>query len=145
MAQRGHAPQKRGSRRSERSVRMAASGLVGEVYRPGAWGPGVASFENDAAGNWFLLVEEGRDPGAVIACAIDDVAGAAEPLEIDACCEAIAAAVLGACSAGQLPDRLADNVHGWVRANPHGPHADEVELAAHAVTRMREESELCDL
>jgi hypothetical protein len=38
----------------------------------------VASFENDAAGNWFLLVEEGRDPGAVIASVIDDVAGAAE-------------------------------------------------------------------
>ena len=45
----------------------------------------MASFENDAAGNWFLLVEEGRDPGAVIASVIDDVAGAAESLEIDAC------------------------------------------------------------
>jgi hypothetical protein len=53
--------------------------------------------------------------------------------------------VLGACCAGQLPDLLADNVPGWVQANPHGPHTDEVELAAHAVTRMREESELCDL
>jgi len=112
---------------------------------PAPGGLGVASFENDAAGNWFLLLEEGRDPGAVIASAIDDVAGASESLEIDACCEAIAAPVLGACSAGQLPDRLADNCHGWVQANPHRPHADEVELAAHAVTRMREDSELCDL
>jgi hypothetical protein len=70
----------------------------------GSWG--VASFENDAAGDWFLLVEEAPDPGAVMASAIDDVVSAAECLEVDACCEAIAAAELCACCAGQLPDRL---------------------------------------
>jgi hypothetical protein len=113
------------------------------VRRVGSWG--VASFENDAAGDWFLLVEEAPDPGAVMASAIDDVASAAGFLEVDACCEAIAAAELCACCAGQLPDRLPDNVDGWVQANPHGPHADEVELAIQAVTRVREESELRDL
>jgi len=115
------------------------------VYRPlvGSWG--VASFENDAAGDWFLLVEEAPDPGAVMASAIDDVISAAGFLEVDVCCEAIAAAELCACCAGQLPDRLPDNVDGWVQANPHGPHADEVELAIQAVTRVREESELRDL
>jgi hypothetical protein len=35
-------------------------------------------------------------------------------------------------------------VDGWVQANPHGPHADEVELAVQAITRVREESELRD-
>lgn len=114
--------------------------IVGPV---GSWG--VASFENDAAGEWFLLVEEAPDPGAVMASAIDEVLGAAEFLEVDLCCEAIAAAELCACCAGQLPDRLPDNVYGWVQANPHGPHADEIELAVQAVTRVREESELRDL
>jgi hypothetical protein len=108
----------------------------------GSWG--VASFENDAAGEWFLLVQEAVDPGAVMASAIDDALSAAEHLEVDVSCEAIAAAELCACCAGQPPDRLPDNVDAWVESNPHGPHADEVELAVQAVTRVREESELRD-
>ena len=108
----------------------------------GSWG--VASFENDAAADWFLLVEEAADPGAVMASAIDDAVSAADHLEGDVSCEAIAAAELCACCAGQAPDRLPDNVDRWVKANPHGPHADEVELAVQAVTRVREESELRD-
>ena len=114
--------------------------IVGRVE---AWG--VASFENDAAGEWFLLVEEAPEPGGVIASAIDEALSAAEFLEVDLCCEAIAAAELCACCAGQLPDRLPDNVYGWVHANPHRPHADEIELAVQAVSRVREESELCAL
>jgi hypothetical protein len=109
----------------------------------GSWG--VASFENDAAADWFLLVEEAVDPGAVMASAIDEALSAADHLEGDVSREAIAAAELCACCAGQPPDRLPDNVDGWVQTNPHGPHADEVELAVQAVTRVREESELRDL
>jgi hypothetical protein len=105
---------------------------------------GVASFENDAAADWFLLVEEAVDPGAVMASAIDDALSGADHLEGDASCEAIAAAELCACCAGQPPDRLPDSVHRWVQANPHGPHDDEVELVVQAVTRVREESELRD-
>jgi hypothetical protein len=108
----------------------------------GSWG--VASFENDAAADWFLLIEEAVDPGEVMASAIDHAVSAAEHLEGDVACEAIAAAELCACCAGQPPERLPDNVDGWVEANPHGPHADEVELAVQAVTRVREESELRD-
>jgi Domain of unknown function (DUF4259) len=124
---------------------LTASGLAGDlmVRRVGSWG--VASFENDAAGDWFLLVEEAPDPGAVMASAIDDVVSAAEFLEVGACCEAVAAAEPCACCAGQLPDRLPDDVDGWVQANTHGPHADEVEVAVRAVTRVREASELRDL
>jgi hypothetical protein len=106
---------------------------------------GVASFENEAAGDWLLLVEEAPDPGAVMASAIDDVIRAAEFLKVDVCCQAIAAAELCACCARQLPDRLADNVDRWVQANRHTPHADEVELTVQAVTRVCEESELRDL
>ena len=102
----------------------------------------MASFENDAATGWFLLVEEAPDPGAVMAAAIDEVLGAAEEPELDPCCEAIAAAELLACCAGQLSDRLPDNVKAWVYANPHGPHADEVALAVETVSRVRTESEL---
>jgi hypothetical protein len=109
----------------------------------GSWG--VASFENDAAGDWFLLVEEAPDPGAVLASAIDDVLSAAEFLELDPCCEAIAASELCACCAGQLPARLPDNVDRWVQAKPHVPHPDEIDLAVLAVSRVREESELHDL
>ena len=80
-----------------------------------------------------------------MASAIDEVLSAAEFLEVDLSCEAIVAAELCACCAGQLPDRLPNNVYGWVQANPHAPHADEVELAVRAVSRVREESELRDL
>jgi hypothetical protein len=109
----------------------------------GSWG--AASFENDAAAEWFLRVEEAPDPGAVMATAIDDVLGAGEEPELDPCYEALAAAELLACCAGQLPDRLPDNVKRWVQANSHGPHSDEVALATQAVARVREESELRDL
>jgi hypothetical protein len=103
---------------------------------------GVASFDNDAAADWFLIVEEAPDPGAVMAAAIDEAISAAEDLEIDPASEAIAAAELCACCAGQLPERLPDRIEGWVQANPHGPHADEIALMTQAVTRVREDSEL---
>lgn len=103
---------------------------------------GVASFDNEAAGAWFLTVEEAPDPGAVMAAAIDEAISAADELEIDPSCEAIAAAELGACCAGQLPERLPDRVQDWVQVNPHGPHADEVGLMTEAVSRVREDSEL---
>jgi hypothetical protein len=82
---------------------------------------------------WFLLVEEAPDPGAAQASAIDDVLSAAGDLDVDVCCEAVAAAELCAGCAGHLPD----NVHGWVQVNPHGPHADEIELAVQTVNRVR--------
>jgi hypothetical protein len=113
------------------------------VASVGSWG--VASFDNDAAGDWFLTVEEAQDPGAVMAAAIDEALGAADAPEADACCEAIAAAELCACCAGEMADRLPDNILAWVQENPHGPHADEVVLAVQAVSRVREDSELRDL
>jgi hypothetical protein len=106
----------------------------------GAWG--TASFENDAASDWFLRVEEAVDPGAVIASAIDHALGDADYLELDAACEAIAAAELSASCAGQAPARLPDRVRGWVDANPHQPHDSEIEQAVQAVSRVRAESEL---
>lgn len=108
----------------------------------GSWG--IASFENDAAGEWFLLVEEASDPGAVMAAAIDEALSAAGFLDADLCCEAIAAAELCACCAGQMAERLPDNVHRWVQANPHGPHSDEVDLMVQAIGRVRDDSELRD-
>jgi Domain of unknown function (DUF4259) len=36
----------------------------------GTWG--AASFENETAADWFYLVEEAPDPGAVIVAALDD-------------------------------------------------------------------------
>ncbi len=77
-----------------------------------------------------------------MAAAVDEAISAAEELAIDASCEAIAAAELCASCAGHPPDRLPDRVHGWVQANPHGPHADEIELMTEAVSRVREDSEL---
>ncbi len=116
-----------------------------DVYgrQVGFWG--VTSFENDAAGDWFLLVEEAPDPGAVMASTLDDALSASEILDADSSCEALAAAELCACCAGQLPERLPDNIDAWIQENPHGPHADEVELAVQAVTRVRQESELRDV
>jgi hypothetical protein len=93
----------------------------------GSWG--VASFETDPAGDWFFRVDEAPGPGAVMVSTSDLGVGAAETLDIEVCCEAIAAAELCARCAGQLPD----NVDRWVEANPHGPHANEIELAAQAI------------
>jgi hypothetical protein len=109
----------------------------------GAWG--AASFENDAASDWFYLVEEAIDPGAVIASALDNALGEADKLDLDASCEAIAAAELSAACAGQALARLPDHVRRWVDAHPHQPHDSEVQHAVQAVSRVRRESELREL
>ena len=106
------------------------------------WGP--ASFENDAASDWFLLVEEAPDPGGVIAAALDSAVGESEYLGFDDSCVALAAAELSASCAGQTSARLPDNVRYWAETHPHQPHDSEVNQAVHAVQRIREESELRD-
>jgi Domain of unknown function (DUF4259) len=108
-----------------------------------AWGP--ASFENDPASDWFLLVEEAVEPGAVIASALDTALGDADYLGLDAACEAIAAAELSASCAGHAPDRLPDRVRRWVDGHPHRPHDSEIDQAILAVQRIRAESELREL
>ncbi len=108
-----------------------------------AWG--TASFENDAASDWFLLVEEAVEPGQVIASALDAALGDADYLGVDAACEAIAAAELSASCAGHAPDRLPDHVRRWVESHPHRPHDHEMDQAILAVQRVRAESELREL
>ena len=108
----------------------------------GEWG--AASFENDPAGDWFLLVEEAVDPGGVIASALDNAVGESEYLGLDESFVAIAAAELSASCAGHASDRLPDNVRHWIDTHPHQPHDSEIDQAVHAVQRVREESELCD-
>jgi len=108
-----------------------------------AWG--TASFENDRASDWFLLMEEAVDPGAVIASALDTALGEADHLGLDAACEAIAAAELSASCAGHTPDRLPDHVRRWVDGHPHWPHDSEIDQAILAVQRVRAESELREL
>jgi hypothetical protein len=105
-----------------------------------AWG--IASFENDRANDWFLLVEEAVEPGDVIASALDIALGDADYLGLDTASEAIAAAELSASSAGHPPDRLPDSVRRWVDGHPHWPHDSEIEQAILAVERVRTESEL---
>ena len=108
----------------------------------GEWG--AASFENDPASDWFLLVEEAVDPGGVIASALDSAVGDSEYLGLDESCEAIAAAELSASCAGHAPDRLPDPVRYWVDIHPHQPHDSEIDQALQAVQRVRTESELRD-
>lgn len=109
----------------------------------GAWGTG--SFENDAASDWFYLVEEAVDPGLVIMSALDDALAEAGDLELDPACAAIAAAELSASCAGQVAEQLPDHIARWVSEHPHEPHADEIEHAVQAVERVRSESELREL
>jgi hypothetical protein len=108
----------------------------------GEWG--AASFENDAATDWFLVVEEAVDPGVVIASALDGAVGESEYLGLDQSCEALAAAELFASCAGHASARLPDNVRYWVDTHPHQPHDSEIDQAVQAVQRVREESELRD-
>jgi Domain of unknown function (DUF4259) len=108
----------------------------------GVWG--AASFENDPASDWFLLVEEAVDPGAVIASALDSAVGESEYLGLDQSCEAIAAAELSASCAGHAPARLPDQVRPWADTHPHQPHDSEIDQALQAVQRVRTESELRD-
>ena len=109
----------------------------------GAWGTG--SFENDAASDWFYLVEEAVDPGPVIVSALDDALAEAGYLELDAACAAVAAAELSASCAGEVPDDLPDHIRRWVSSHPHQPHADEIEHAVRAIQRIRDEGELREL
>lgn len=109
----------------------------------GAWG--AASFENDAASDWFYVVEEAVDPGLIIASALDNALSEADYLRLDASCEAIAAAELSASCAGHAPERLPDQVRRWVDAHSHEPHDSEIDQAVQAVQRVRAESELRDL
>ena len=108
----------------------------------GEWG--TASFENDPASDWFLLVEEAVDPGVVIASALDGAVGEPEYLGLDESCEALAAAELSASCAGHASARLPDNVRYWVDTHPHQPHDSEIDQAVQAVQRVREESQLRD-
>ena len=108
----------------------------------GEWG--TASFENDPASDWFLLVEEAVDPGVVIASALDGAVGEPEYLGLDESCEALAAAELSASCAGHASTRLPDNVRYWVDTHPHQPHDSEIDQAVQAVQRVREESQLRD-
>ena len=105
---------------------------------------GAASFENEPASDWFLLVEEAVDPGGVIASAVDNAVGESEYLGLDESCVAIAAAELSASCAGHPSVRLPDNVRYWVDTHPHQPHDSEMDLAVQAVERVRDESELRD-
>ena len=105
----------------------------------GEWG--TASFENDPASDWFLLVEEAVDPGVVIASALDGAVGEPEYLGLDESCEALAAAELSASCAGHASTRLPDNVRYWVDTHPHQPHDSEIDQAVQAVQRVRDESE----
>jgi hypothetical protein len=91
----------------------------------GEWG--AASFENDPASDWFLLVEEAVDPGVVIASALDSAVGESEYLGLDESCEALAAAELSASCAGHKSARLPDNVRYWVDTHPHQPHDSEID------------------
>jgi Domain of unknown function (DUF4259) len=109
----------------------------------GAWG--TASFENDPASDWFLLVEEAVEPGEVIASALDTALGDADYLGLEAACEAIAAAELSASCAGHASDRLPDPVRGWVDRHPHRPHDSEIDQSILAVQRVRAESALREL
>jgi Domain of unknown function (DUF4259) len=106
----------------------------------GAWGTG--SFQNDAASDWFYLVEEAVEPGLVIASALDDALAEAGYLELDPACEA---AELSASCAGEVADELPDHIRRWVSEHPHQPHGNEIERAAQAVERVRSESELREL
>jgi hypothetical protein len=108
-----------------------------------AWG--TASFENESANDWFLVVEEAVDPGEVIASTLDKALGDADYLGLSSACEAIAAAELSASCAGHAPERMPDDVRRWVDGHPHRPHDSEIDQAILAVQRVRDESELRDL
>jgi hypothetical protein len=104
------------------------------------WGPG--SFENDPAIEWFHLLEEAIDPGAMISGTLDDALSEPDEVDLELACAAIAAAELSASAAGHTPERLPDGVRRWVETHPHQPHGAEVERAVEALARVRIESEL---
>ena len=106
-----------------------------------AWGP--TSFEQRSRKRLVpAWLEEAVDPGELIASTLDTALSDADYLGLDTAFEAIAAAELSACCAGQTPDRLPDGVRRWVDYHPHLPHDSEIDQAILAVKRVREESEL---
>jgi Domain of unknown function (DUF4259) len=125
------------------SLESQSARLRGYRWSVEAWGTG--SFENEAASDWFYLVEEAVDPGPVIGSALDDALAEAGYLELDAACAAVAAAELLASCAGEVADDLPDHIRRWVGEHPHQPHADEIGQAVQAIERVRSDSELREL
>ena len=108
---------------------------------------GASSFENDPASDWFYLLEEAVDPGGVVAAALDRALGEADYLELDASCEAIAAAEISASCAGYPPMVcLTECATGWTLTpiSLTTPEIDQAVQAVQAVERVRTESELRD-
>src|SRR5947209_5326723 len=130
-------------RDAARSGARWCAGLAGYRWSMGAWGTG--SFENDAASDWFYIVEEAVEPGLVIAAALDDALAEAGYLELDSACAAIAGAELLASCAGVPADHLPDHIRRWVTEHPHQPYDAEIDQAVQAVQRVRGESELREL
>jgi hypothetical protein len=91
---------------------MAASGLVGEVNRPGAWGPGCRELRERRSRE--LVCARGGRTGSWRGYGLRHrrCSGRRRVSRDRRVLEVIAAALLGACCAGQLPDRLADNCPG---------------------------------
>jgi hypothetical protein len=104
----------------------------------------TASFENEAASDWFYAVEEAVEPGFTISSALDRALGEADHLDLDAARQAVAAAELSACCAGRTPEGLPDHVLIWTQTHSHRPHDAEIDQAVDAVLRVRGESELRD-
>jgi hypothetical protein len=110
------------------------------VVSVATWGDG--SFENDAASEWFFVVEEAVDPGSVIGTTLDSALAEADQLELDFSSEAVAAAELAASCAGNTPERIPDHILIWVQTHPHQPHDSEIERAVQVVARVRDESDM---
>ncbi len=106
----------------------------------GAWGPG--SFENDAALDWVLELNDAED-ATPIDTALMNVADAEdEYLDVDEASEAIAAAEVVAALAGRPAATLPEAVTVWVSASTVSVSSYYIDLATHAVAKVRTNSEL---
>ena len=109
----------------------------------GAWGEGI--FDNDAAGDWLdQLVESGKSAAIDKALSLAIKAKAGE-LEADEAAAALAAAEVVAAARGHRHAELPSEAREWLADAGYVAAGATGELAAKAVQRVRDDSELAEL
>lgn len=109
----------------------------------GAWGPG--SFENDAALDWLLNLDDAEDATSIQTALMNVVEAGDNYIEVDEASEAVAASEVVAALAGRPAATLPEKVTAWVSASNISINSYYIDLARQAVARVRTNSELQEL
>lgn len=109
----------------------------------GAWG--VGTFENDDALDWVFDLKESSRLSVIREALAPILEQDGSDLETGECCCALAAAEVVAALRGKAASKLPKDVTDWLKANTAAPDKALINLAAQAVRKIGEQSELKEL